>query len=48
MQQVDRRAGRGGGGESVIYMVYSQMGNSSEIWITIVKQLFEQGDVMNV
>lgn len=48
MQPVDRRAGRGGGGESVIYTVYPQRGISSEIWITIVKQLVEEGDVMNV
>lgn len=48
MQTVDRRAGRGGGGESVIYTVYSQPGISSEIWIAIVKQLLEQGVVMNV
>lgn len=48
MQTVDRGAGRGGGGESVIYIVCSQRGISSEIWITIVKQFLEQGDVMSV
>lgn len=47
MQPVDRTAGRGGAGESVIYTVYSQRGISSEIWINIVKQFLE-GDVMNV
>lgn len=48
MQPLDRRAGRGGGGESVIYMVCTQTVTSSETWITVAKQFLDQGDVMSV
>jgi len=37
MQPLDGRAGRERGGESVIYMVYSQMVISSETWSTVAK-----------